>query len=157
MSSAQIAALNGSFQQQSMMNMQHAAMLSQNAGSPYQGMSQNMVGQGANFIGAAAGPMASGAMMLAGMDPMSMAFKGGVAGFRGAGMMGAAGGAMAAAALPMAGMMGAQYVGGQMMQGMQENQMVRGALASSFGHMNSMGGRGFTGQQSNNITSFLLT
>ncbi len=151
MSSAQIAQANASFQQQSMMSMQHSGMLSQNAGQGAGTMAQGIAGSTINTTAAVAGPLAMGGMMLAGVDPISRGFTGAMSGGARAGMMGAVGGGLAGAALPMAGMMAAQYAGGQMMTGMQEQQQLRGQLGQGFQHMNAYGGRGFTREESSQI------
>jgi hypothetical protein len=155
-----IAAQTGAFQQQSMMQMQHAGMISQFAGmrgsaSPGSQMAGGLAGSAINTAAAVGAPLMSAGMMMAGLDPFSMGLKGAVGGFGRAGVMGAVGGGLAAAALPMAGLMGAQYVGGQMFTGMQQQQMLNQQLGSSFGHMNSYGGRGFTHGESHNIGTYL--
>ena len=147
-SSAQIAQMNGAFQQQSMQQMQYSSMIGQGqgygGGGGYGGQSigEAAAGRGANLASASA-PLAYGAMAIAGVDPLSMGMKA-AWGARGAGMMGAGAAGMAVAAPLAIGMMGAQYVGGQMMEGMQESQRFSGQMRSSYGFMNRQGGRGFT-------------
>lgn len=48
-------------------------------------------------------------------------------------------------------MMAAQYAGTQMLTGIQEQQHLNQQLRGSFGHMNSMGGRGFTSVEMHQI------
>lgn len=154
MSSAQIAQMNSSFQQQSMMQMQHAGMISQHAGQGAGTMAQGMVGGGINTAAAIGAPLAMGGMMLAGADPVSLGARaimpsalGGAATTAGRFAAGGAGLGIGA------GLMAAQYVGGQMMTGMQQQQQLRGQLGQGFQHMNAYGGRGFTREETSQIGS----
>ncbi len=149
MSSDQVAQMTASFQQQSMQGMQYSGMISQFAGqSDPQARASSLAGGGINTAAAIAGPLMSGAMMLKGWDPMSMAMSGAMRGYGAGGMMGAVGGGLMGAGLVAAPMMAASYAGGQMMQGMQEQQALGAQLGQGFRHMNSMGGRGFSRQES---------
>lgn len=151
--SDQIAAQTSAFQQQTMMQMQHAGMLSQFAGGagPVAGQ---VAGGTINTMAAVGAPLMTGGMMLAGLDPISMGMRGAYAA-RGAGMMGMGAAGMGAAAIPMMGMMAAQYAGGQMMTGMREQQQLNSQLGAGFGHMNAYGGRGFARGEMTTIGSDL--
>lgn len=129
------------FQSQNMGQMQHAAMISQQAGMP---TGEAMMGMGVNRAAAIGGPMAMGGMALAGVDPFSLAARGAMGGFRAAGIMGGIGGGLALGGIGAAGMMGAQYVGGQMMTGMNQQQQLNSMMRQSYQFMGQHG-RGFTG------------
>ncbi len=141
MSSSEIAALSASFQQQSMAQMQHAAMIS-SYGMRMTGGEQ-MMGGAVNRASAIGGPLAMGALGLAGLDPFSMGIRGGMAGYAAGGAMGAVGGAALGAGAVALPLMAAQYTGGQMLQGMQQQQMMNAQLRGSFQFM-SPTGRGFS-------------
>lgn len=148
MTSAQIAQMNGAFQGQSMNQMAYSGMIAQQ--SPYSG--ERMAGSTMNTLGALASPVAMGGMALAGLDPISMGIRGGMAG-AGMGTAGMAAGAIGGAAMVAAPLMAAQYMGGQFMQGAQQHQQLGGQLRSSFGFQNQFGGNGFTGGQVGQIGS----
>lgn len=141
MSSAQIAQMNGSFQGAAMNQMMYSGMIGQ--GSPYSG--ERMAGSFVNTASSIASPLAMGGAALAGLDPFSMALKGGSAGFAAGGIGGAAVGALGGAAVVGVPMMAAGYAGGQFLQGAQQHQQLGSQLRSSFGFRNQFGGSGFTG------------
>ena len=157
MTSSQISQLTAQSQQMGMSQMQHAAMISQQAG--FQGGSQNealgqhMAGSAINTMSSVGGPGAQAGMALAGVDPFSMGIKGGMAGFAMGGAAGAVGGAALGAGVVAAPIMAAQYAYGQMTHGAQQQQQLRGQLGQSFQFQNSAGGRGFTGGQVESIGS----
>ena len=155
MTSDQISALAGNFQAQNMGQMQHAAMISQQVGG--QSFGQQAMGGAVNRGAAIGGGVATLGMGMAGLDPVSMGIRGAMAGGSRMGMMGAVGGGMMGAGMVAAPMMAAQYVGGQMMQGMNQQQQVGGALGQSFQFQNRHGGQGFTGGQQASIGQFLRT
>ncbi len=150
MTSAQISQMTGQFQMQHMGQMQHAAMLSQQAGRQTSG--ENMMGQAMNYGAGIGAPIASAGMALAGVDPMSMMARGGMAGFAAGGLAGAAGGAALGGAAIGVPMMAAQYGGQQMMQGAQQQQQLNAALRQNYGFMGQHG-RGFTQGEMGDIGS----
>lgn len=155
MTSAQISAMTGQFQQQAMMQSQAAAMISQNAG--YGGgmstLGEQVTGGMINRGAAIGAPLATGAMALAGLDPLSMGLRGAMMGGARFGMMGAMGGGMMAAGAVGVPLMAAQYAGGQMMAGMGEQQHLQGALRGNFNFANQFGGTGFTSTEMSSIGS----
>jgi len=129
-SSSDVSALTGGFNQQVMMGMQHSAMLSQQFGgyAPQPGI-HPVPSQGENLTGqlmAAGGRMGMSALNSTGinqsmggiMSPFAGAARGGV---------------------------------GQMMYGAQQQQMMDANLRQSYRFANQAGGRGFTGQQMGGI------
>lgn len=158
LSSSEIAAMNGGFMQQSMMNQQYAGMIGQ---GPIYGAGGGMGGDhimgGVMSRGSAiGGPLMSGAMGMMGLDPMSLGLRAGMgalgsgAGFGGAAMAGAG------VALPgMAMMAGAQYAGSQMYTGAQQQQTMNNVLRQSFGFRNASGGQGFDRGQMSSIGSMV--
>jgi hypothetical protein len=146
MTSDMIAAQSYAFQQQSMGSMQHAGMISQMAGQGGGSGSQfgeNMMGSGLNKLSAYGAPVMSGAMSLAGLDPMSMGIRGAMAGGARFGMMGAVGGGLMGAGLVAAPLMAAQYAGTQMLQGAGQQQALNASLRQNYQFM-GQSGRGFT-------------
>ena len=146
LTSAEIAQMSSVFQQQSMMNMQQSSLISQFAGGNARMGSENLVGSTLNKGVGMAMPIAGAGLMLAGMDPVSLGMKA-AWGARGMGLMGAGAaglGVAGAAAIPM---MGAQYIGNQMMTGIQEQQQFAGQMRGAYQFSNQFGGRGFTGGQ----------
>src|SRR5262245_9817173 len=111
MSSSQISAMTMQFQQQAMMQSQTAAMISQQAG--YGGgasmMGEQVTGSMINRGAAIGGPLLSGGMALAGLDPFSMGLRGAMMGGARFGMMGAVGGGMIGAGVVAAPLMAGQY------------------------------------------------
>lgn len=152
MSSAQISALNSSFQGGMMNQMAYASMLGQ---LPSQQFANQAAGSTVNTMGALASPIGMGALAFKGLDPFSMAFRGGMAGLESGGLAGMATGALGGAALVGAPLMAASYAGGQFMQGAQQHQMLRTQLNSSFGFRNQFGGTGFTNPEVGMIGSTL--
>lgn len=155
MSSTQIAAMTSQFQQQAMMQSQASAMISQGAG--YGGgmstMGEQIAGSAINRGAAIGAPVATGAMALAGVDPVSMGLRGALAGGARMGMMGAVGGGLLGAGAVGLPLMAAQYAGGQMMQGMQQQQMLQSTLGQTFRFQNQFGGTGFTSTEMGSIGS----
>jgi hypothetical protein len=140
MTSDQIAAQAGAFQQQVMLQNQYAGMLSQNAGAAPAG--EQLMGHVANRGMGIGSAVLGGGLALAGMDPMSMAMKAGMAGFSGGGMMGAAG-AAAGAFLPAYALWQAgSYAGGQVMQGMGQQQAINATMRQNY-QFAGQTGRGF--------------
>lgn len=155
MTSSQISQLTAQSQQMGMSQMQHAAMISQQAGYYGSGsgeaIGQDLGGRAINQMSAIGGPGLQAGMALAGVDPFSMALRGGIAGFGRAGVAGAIGGGALAGGLVALPMMAAQYGWGQMTHGMQEQQMLRGQMQQAFQFQNRFGGMGFTGGEIGDI------
>ncbi len=142
MTSDQISQMTQGAQMRAMQGMQHASMISQQAGGPYQsgmGVGERVMGQAAN-VGGAMMPIAAGGMSLLGMDPMSLAARGALGGFGG----GAAGAGIGLGLGAVGGgaLMAAQYAGKQAMQGMQQQQQLNAAMRQNFNFRSSTG-RGF--------------
>ena len=147
MSSSEISALTGSFQAQNMGMMQHAAMISHQAGMT---TGERAMGRMTNMGAAIGSPLITGGMALAGLDPFSMGMSGAMAGFARGGVMGAVGGGLMGAGMVGLPMMAAQFAGSQMLQGVQQQQMLGAGLRSSFNFMGQTG-RGFTSGEIGNI------
>jgi hypothetical protein len=151
MTSQQIAAQVGAFQQQAMGQMQYAGMLSQYSGNGGHFDPGQMMG-GAMNTGAAIGkPLMMGGMALAGMDPIGLGLRAGMGaarygGFALGGVAGAATGGLAAVGLGAA-----QYAGTQMFRGAQQQQVLSGQLNSTFRFANQYGGRGFNSGEMRDI------
>ena len=114
------------------------------AGMSPGGIAGSLMSRG-SAIGA---PIASSAAGMLGLDPMSIGLSAGKFMWnRGAGVLGA--GAVGMGAMAGAGLIGAgvQYVGGQMMQGAQQQLGLNQNLARNFNFQNSQGGMGFTSNQ----------
>lgn len=140
MSSAEIASMSGAFQQQIMVQNQYSGMVSQQAGmSRGESMMGSFTNRGAGIGSAVLG----GGMALAGMDPMSLAMKGGMAGYGAGGMMGAAAGATAAFLPAYATYKAAEFVGSTVMNGMGQQQQLNAGLRQNFGFAGQTG-RGFS-------------
>ena len=141
MTSSEISMLVG--QQQMMMagQMQHAAMISQQAGGQTQG--ENIMGRAVNTATGIGSPLIQGGMALAGADPFSMAIRGGMAGFGAGGIAGAAGGAALGAGAIGLPLMAAQYASQQVLEGMSQQQNLNTSLRQNYGFM-GQNGRGFT-------------
>ena len=148
-SSAEIAQLNGGFQQIAANNFAFAQQLGQ--GSVYGGGAaghpggDRMVGGAMNRMSSIGAPLAAGAMGIMGLDPMSLGIRAGMGAFgSGAGFGGAAlaGGAVA---MPlMAAGAAASYAGGQMMTGANQQYALNNTLRNSFSFRNGAGGQGFS-------------
>jgi hypothetical protein len=154
MTSSQISQLTAQSQQMGMQQMQHAAMISQQAGGmggAGSGIGENLSGRVVNRGAAIAGPALGAGMALAGVDPFSMALKGGAAGFASGGIAGGLAGGMAAGGAVALPLMAAKYAGGQMMTGMQQQQQLQQQLQQSFHFQNRFGGRGFTRGEASTI------
>lgn len=142
LTSAQIAQMHGSFQGQAMNQMAYAGMIGQM--SPFS--PERMAGGAMNTAGSIASPLAMGGLALAGLDPFSMAFRGGAMGLAaGGGMAGMAAGALGGAAAVGLPLMAMGYAGNQFMQGAQQHQQLAANLRQNIGFRNQFGGSGFTG------------
>jgi hypothetical protein len=126
-----------------MSQMAYSGMIGQM--SPYSGA--RMAGSTMNAAGSMASPLMMGGLTLAGLDPFSMALRGGAAGYAAGGFGGAAVGALGGAASVGLPLMAMGYAGGQFMEGAQQHQMLRGQLNSNFGFRNQFGGSGFSGHE----------
>lgn len=141
MSSAEISALVGQNQMMMTNQMQHAAMISQQAGMQTGG--EYLMGRATNVATGIGAPLLQGGMALAGLDPFSAAVRGGMMGFGAGGIAGAAGGAAIGAGAIGLPIMAAQYAGTQMLQGMTQQQELNSMLRQSYGFMGQHG-RGFS-------------
>lgn len=151
--SDQISAMTGNFQAQTMGQMQHAAMISQQIGG-HQNFGQAAMGRAVNVGASIGAPVAMGGMALAGLDPISMGMRGAAAGFQGFGAAGAIGGGMLGAGAVGLPLMAAQYAGTQMMTGMQQQQQLNAMLSQQYQFMGGTG-RGFNPGQTGQIGEFL--
>lgn len=125
-----------------MSQMAYSGMIGQY--SPFSG--QQMAGSAMNAMGSVASPLAMGGLALTGLDPFSMAMRGGAIGFgAGGGAMGMAAGALGGAAMVGVPLMAAGYAGGQFMQGAQQHQQLGAGLRANMSFRNQFGGSGFTG------------
>lgn len=146
--------------QMAMQNMSMGQMVSMvnppvgmGMGHAYQGTNADMMaGWGMNKISNIGAPLAAVGMGLAGVDPMSLAFKGGMAGMR-FGVGGAIGGAALGAAAGGVAIGAVQHGIEQMYLGAQQQQQLNTTLHSNFQFMNQAGGRGFNRTQMANIGS----
>lgn len=151
LTSAQISAMNGAFQQQYMQNQSMSGMIQPpgynlggyNTGAQNEGLAGGMMNRGMG-VGA---PVAALGMGLMGLDPLSMGIRGGMAAHGlGAGLGGSMMAGVAAAAPMMAGMAGVGYMGHQMMSGAQQTQQFNQDMRGSYSFFNphGQGGRGFS-------------
>lgn len=141
MSSYEISAMVGQQQQQMVGQMQHASMISQQAGQ--QPIGEHLMGRATNMATGIGSPLLQGGMALAGADPFGMAIRGGMAGFGAGGIAGAAGGAALGAGAIGLPLMAAQYAGTQMLQGGQQQQQLNQMLRQNYQQM-GQNGQGFT-------------
>jgi hypothetical protein len=155
-SSIEIANLNGAYMSQGMVAQQNAGMIGA-LGAPQMGPSfgEHVMGRGVNIGTAVGGPVSAGMLGLAGLDPVSLALKGGSMGFRAGGFGGAAMGALGGMAVGAGAGMAASYAVDQMVRGIQQQQQLTSMLQSSYQFQNGFGGNGFTGTQSRMIGSQL--
>ena len=153
-SSLEIANMNGAYMQQGMAVQQNAQMIGA-LGSPNTGgnpsFGEHVMGRAANIGSAVGGPGMSMMQGLAGLDPLSMAYKGATTGYKAAGMMGGAMGGLAVGGLGAGAGMAVNYAVNQMMTGIQQQQQLTQQLGQSFKFQNQFGGSGFTSGQSRTI------
>lgn len=142
---AQIARDQGMFQMQAQGSNLASELLRR--GQDPQFGAPLMAGKAFNAIGAVGAPLGALGMGLAGLDPMSLGYKGfGAARALGMGYGVASGVALGAFGVGTAGMMGLSYVGSQLQAGAsQQQQFVRG-MQSSFNFQTPFG-NGFTNPQ----------
>ena len=143
--------------QQGMLAQQTAGMIGSLGAPSGQGPSfgEHVMGRAVNTGTAIGGPVAAGMLGLAGMDPVSLALKGGSMGMRAGGFGGAAMGAVGGLAVGAGAGMVASYAVDQMVRGIQQQQQLTSALQTSFQFQNPYGTTGFTGTQSRMIGSQL--
>ena len=133
MSSVEISALTGAYQQQGMAQMQYAGMIGNS-------LPEGLMGGAMNRAYATGAPLLQGAMGLVGLDPFSLGLKaaGGVwgagGGVLGAGLAGIGTAGAAAGGLALAG-----YAGNQMYVGAQQQQQLNAMIRSSFPTMSPYG------------------
>lgn len=154
MTSDQISQQIGAFQAQSMGQMQHASMLSQHVGAGH--MASGMMGSMVNTAAAVGAPAAGLGLAIAGKDPISLGFGAGAFAHRaGMGLMGSIGvGAAAAGALTLP-VMAAQWAGGQMLTGMQQQQGLDEMIRQTYGASSNLGRGGFSAGQMGQIGTMM--
>lgn len=145
LSSSDISQMNAQYQGAMMQQQQQASMIGANMP-----MADSIVGGGMNRAAAIGGPMASLGLGLAGLDPISMGLRGGMAGAR-FGAMGAIGGGLAGAGVAMGGAMAVGYGVNQMFSGAQQQQGFNSTMNSTFRFANQYGGQGFNRGELGNI------
>lgn len=107
-------------------------------------MSEGMMGSAMSRAGGVAGPIMNGAMAMAGLDPLSMGMRGGMAAWNmGGGVMGAglAGMGMAGATMGVGAVAG--FAGNQMYQGASQQMALNQGLRNNF-HFMGASGQGFS-------------
>ena len=155
-SSSEIAALNGGYQQQTMSQMQYSQSIGQGniyGGGMQQGGGQadQLVAKGMNRAVGVGVPLAAAGMSLMGLDPFSIGLKAAGATMPAMGMGGAAA-VGAGVALPAFAAFGAaKYAGSQMMEGASQQSGLNQTLRNSFNFRNSAGGQGFQRQDMTEI------
>lgn len=139
--------MNGAYAQMYMQQQQYSGMIGSGSGGGGMPSTSEGIAAGGLSRGAAIGaPLATAGLAFAGLDPVSLAIRGGVASYgAGAGLGGAVAGGMALAAPMAAGLGAVSYMGNQMMTGAQQVQSFNQNMRGSFGFMNRLapGGRGF--------------
>ncbi len=155
MSSQEIAAVNGAWQQATAQRMQYGAMISQGDVYGSAGAQAERVVSGViNRTSAIGAPVLMGAAALAGLDPMSAGLTAAWSA-RGAGLMGAAG-AGAAAALPLLAVGAvASYAGGQVMEGASQQSGLNQTLRGTYNFRNRQGGSGFNTNEMSSIGTMI--
>lgn len=153
MTSDQIAAQAGAFQQQVMLQNQYAGMLSQHAGAAPAG--EQLMGHITNRGMGIGSAVLGGGLALAGLDPMSLGLKAGIAGWGAGGAMGAAGAAAGAFLPAYAAYQGVKYVGGQMMEGMGQQQALNATLRQNYQFLGQGAARGFSTGEMGSIGSMM--
>jgi len=125
-----------------MNNMAYSQMIGMGGPTPF---SERMAGGMMSRMAGIGGPLASGLMGLAGLDPMSLGMKAGMAAWGGGGgLLGAGMAGMGAFGLASGGMALAGFAGNQMMMGGQQQAALNSALRGSFNFMNPNGTQGFS-------------
>lgn len=136
-SSDQISQMNAQYQGAMMQQQQQASMIGANMP-----LADSIVGGGMNRAAAIGGPMATLGLGLVGLDPLSMGYRGAMAGSR-LGMAGAIGGGLAGAGVAMGGAMAVGYGMNQIYSGAQQQQGFNSMMNSTFRFANQYGGQGF--------------
>lgn len=153
-SSLEIANMNGAYMQQGMLLQQNAAMIG-SLGSPQSGAGEtiggHVAGRALNIGTAVGGPGMAMMAGLAGIDPMSMAFKGAQMGFKGGGLAGGALGGLALGGATMGAGMAVNYAVDQMTRGIQQQQQLHQMMGQSFKFQNQFGGTGFSSGETRQI------
>src|SRR3972149_6963582 len=126
LSSSDISQMNAQYMGAMQQQMQQASMIGSNMP-----MADSIVGGGMNRAAAIGGPMASLGLGLAGLDPISMGIRGGMAGAR-FGAAGMIGGGLAGAGVAMGGAMAVGYGVNQMFFGAQQQQGFNNTMNSTF-------------------------
>ena len=160
--SAEIAQMNGAWQQVTAQRMQYGQLIGQGdvyGGFQSGGRGDAVMGGALNRMSAIGAPVAQGAFSMMQPGPaLAGAWAGGSALLSGAGMGGAAmaGGMAALGAIPaMAAFGAAQYAGGQMMEGASQQHGLNSTLRSSYNFRNQQGGQGFNRSDMTSIGSMI--
>lgn len=115
------------------------------ANNPFYGQA---AGSALTQFGAMAGPMATGAMGMLGLDPASLGMRAAYSTFMGSGsLVGAAGAGLGMAGAIGLPMMAAGYAGNQMFAGAQQQQQLAGMMRSTMPFMQNNGTQGFNRAQ----------
>lgn len=115
------------------------------ANNPFYGQA---AGSALTQFGAMAGPMATGAMGMLGLDPASLGMRAAYSTFMGSGsLVGAAGAGLGMAGAVGLPMMAAGYAGNQMFAGAQQQQQLAGMMRSTMPFMQGNGTQGFNRSQ----------
>jgi hypothetical protein len=157
MSSIDIAGANGVFQQQFMTLQQNASMLGALGRPPGTGPSfgEHVMGRGTNIGTAVAGPAGALGLGMMGLDPVSLALRGGRMGFSAGGFAGAGAGALGGLAMGGGIAMAGGFAMNQMAQGIQQQQQLNSMMSQGFTFQNRFGGTGFTGGENRMIGASL--
>lgn len=141
------------------MLQQNAQMLSSLGSAPGSGPSfgEHVMGRATNVGTAVGGPLAAAGAGMMGLDPFSLALKGGRMGFAGGGIAGAGLGAVGGLALGGGIAMAGGFVANQMAEGIQQQQKLNQMMSQSFTFRNQSGGTGFTSGQDRQIGSMLTS
>jgi len=153
--------MNGAYQGAAMNQQHYAGMVGQQQWQPSQAVptQQNYGSRAASSAAGFASSMAAPAMTIGagmmGLDPFSMAFRGGAMGMRMGGMAGMAGGAIGAFGVASAGAAAAMYGVNQGFTGVQQQQQLQQQLGETYRFRNQFGGQGFTQGGMQNIGSMM--
>lgn len=164
--SGEIAQLSGMYQGMAMQQVGFSQMLAMNNpnmspgmnyGQAYQGArADNMMGWGLNKAKAIGTPLAGIGAGLLGIDPLSMAMKGGMAGMAMGGIGGGIAGGLAAGGIAFGGVAATGFAIDQMYQGAGQQHQLNSTLRSNFQFMGQHG-RGFTRSDMSQIGGDLRT
>lgn len=117
-------------------------------------MADSIVGTGMNRAASIGGPAAALGLGIMGLDPISMAWKGGTMGARFS-LGGALAGGLAGAGVATGGAMAMGYAANQFFAGAQQQQQLGHMMSSTFRFANAYGGNGFGRQGTGEIGGML--